>query len=264
MKFSNLFIALAVIMVTACSSDDDTTPTSNSGAFSLPLSDGNSWVYNVAGTGITGTPQDNLYVEGNVTINGTVYKKMKTQATPIGFFSGTLNNNAVRYDDTKLFLTGDFSFLQNQGLPITSTISLSDFIVFNKDASSGTQLDSQTGTLTETINSIPITLNYELTTTAGETLATKTVNGVTYNNVRVVTIALSGEGTVVYSGITLPALAQQNLMTSNLYFVEGIGVINATTTYQYQLNATVAGFLPNIPASNTSNLEEELDSYNVN
>uniref|UniRef100_UPI0040487C86 hypothetical protein n=1 Tax=Flavobacterium sp. TaxID=239 RepID=UPI0040487C86 len=136
---------------------------------------GNYWTYDVESQG--NITRDSLFVDSETTINNNTYKIFKTRDdVATGFYSSALRNNKVRENNGKLLLTGDLAIAANQTLPITLDLTLNDFIIFDKNASNNQALNAnpRTGTINETINSYPLSINYSLQTFGGENFTTFT------------------------------------------------------------------------------------------
>jgi hypothetical protein len=100
MKIKILLSFAVLIMLFSCSSDSDSGSDSTTQTNYFPLALRNYWKYRVLTNAVTQT--DSLYVSNDTTINTKVYKKFKTRTTPIGFFSNSMNKNAVRIDGYRL------------------------------------------------------------------------------------------------------------------------------------------------------------------
>jgi len=262
-KIRFLFVFSVLMLLSSCSSDDSSSGSSNN--FSTPITIGNYWTYDVEGQ--AGITRDSLYISNDTIIGSNTYKKFKTENNiATGFYSSALRNNGVRLSNGKLLLSGDLSLAGGQTLPIAVDLTLSDFTIFDKDATNNQALNSspKSGTINETYNGYPLTINYSLQSYGGETLATFTSpDGTVYTNVKSTKIKLNVSVTTLLSGIQIPVLANQEVLVSTQYLADGIGVVYTNTVTSYNLNSTAAGFL-GVPASNTQTQEEFLDTYLVN
>jgi hypothetical protein len=267
MKKLHFFVGLLFISVMfSCSNDDSSSE--NSSNFSTPLTVGSYWTYDVEGQ--AGSNRDSLYIDSETTINSNAYKVFKTRDDlAIGFYSSSLRNNAVRELNGKLLLTGDLAITAGETLPISLDLTLNDFIIFDKNASNNQALNTspKTGTINETINEYPLTINYSLQSFGGETLSSYTTNGVTYTNVKSTKIKLNVSITTVITILgspqTITALAAQDVLVSTQYLADGIGVVYTNTVTSYNLNSYIANEL-GIPPTDTQTQEEFLDTYVIN
>lgn len=265
-----IILLLVGLSIFSCSSDDETPITENQTSDftnALPLNNGNYWNYNVVGTATT---NDHLYIFGDETIGAYTYKKFKTTNPPTGFYSSSLNNNDVRKDNGKLLLTGSLNLPQGQSLPIGLDLSVTDFIIFKEYATNGELLNEKAGSFQQTVNNIPLTIEYKLRSYGGENIGSFTSpspDNTVYPNVKstkiIVNLKVTTTQTIAGIPITITVLQPQDVLTSTQYLSKNIGVVYTKTLTTYTLDATVAGQL-GIPATNTQNQEEFLDTYSVN
>ena len=263
MKVKNLLLLPLLSIFISCGSDYDDNLDSN--PFSLSLANGNYWVYNVQSD--VNQTRDSLYIANDTVINAKTYKKFKTKNLPTGFYSSSLNNNGVTYNNGRMFLTGSLNLASNQNLPINLDLSVSDLVIFNKDAVNNQPLNAApvTGDIQETFQGVPVDIHYELNTFGGGTLAsfTKPDDNEVYNNVKITRVTLKLTISATYSGVTFPnILTDSEVLVSNLYIAEGIGMIYSNTDITVNLNSLVASAL-NIPTSSTQNQQEFLETYMV-
>ncbi|HLO72643.1 MAG TPA: hypothetical protein VK164_01790 [Flavobacterium sp.] len=260
-KTALLTTLLTSILFISCSSDESGTGSN----FETPLTIGNYWTYDVEGQ--AGITRDSLYISNDTVIGSNTYKKFKTENDiTTGFYSSALRNNGVRVSDDKLKLSGDLSLASGQTLPIAVDLTLSDFVIFNKNASNNQALNSspKTGTIQQTVSGYPLNINYSLQSYGGETLASFTSpNGDVYTDVKTTKIKLNVEITTTISGFPITALASQDVLVSTQYLADGIGVVYTNTVTSYSLNSLVATQL-GVPATNSQTQEEFLDTYLVN
>lgn len=267
MKKNYYILILLGLFAVSCSNDDDTTPEEGNNpnpnpteANYLPSTDGNYWVYNVEGTT---SGRDSLYVANDTVINGTTYKKFKTGGLPFGFYSNALNNNGVRESEGKLMVSG----IPDLGIPnLPVNIELTDFVIFDQNATSGTVLSTVSGNIPQELEGFNLSVNYALSSKAGETLASYTLpNGVVHTNVKKVEVKLNLSVTVVIPQIPIPLaiLPSQDVAVSTQYYADGIGMIHASTDIGYELaNLGVELPLP-IPQSMSEHQEEVIADYQV-
>ncbi|MCA1966924.1 MAG: hypothetical protein LDL23_09775 [Flavobacterium sp.] len=266
MKKSILFIFLSVSSIFISCSNDDEPENSN---FNIPLVDGNYWTYDVDSEGIFS--RDSLYIFGDIVINDKTYKKFQTKDDiATGFYSSSLRNNSVRKSGSKLLLSGNLSLAAGQSLPINLDLSLTDFVIFNSNASNGQSLNSSpvTGTIEQTYQDYPITINYSLQSYGGESLPTFTSPiGDIYENVKATKIKLNVTVTTVQTiglfTIPITILSPQDLIISTIYTAENIGVVYVNTNTNYSINSDIADQFE-IPVSGSQNQKEYLDLYLAN
>ncbi len=262
-NLSKLFTICLFAGFISCSSDDDGSSTP-SNTFSIPLNSGNYWTYDVEDTnGMSG--RDSLFVGNDTVINSKTYKKMKVRNNmAMGFYSSSLRNNGVRKENNKMYLTGDLSLAAAETLPINLDVTLSDFVIFDADASTASVLSTKSGVIQETFNSIPLTINYTLKSVAGESLASYTLGGTTYNNVKKMNVVLNLSVSAIFSGIPLPitVLQPQDVLTSTLHIADGVGMIYSSTNTTYNIDINIADQL-GIDPSQTQTQTETISTYNL-
>lgn len=260
MKANIILSLLFVVFLFSCSSDSDNS-NSNNDPFSLTLTDGDYWTYDVNGD--TGASRDSLYIANDTVISGKTYKKFKTKDLPTGFYSSSLNNNGVRKDGNKLLLSGTLELGANQGLPSNISISLNDFVIFNPNATEGTTLATFSSSFQQTVGTYPLTVNYTLKSKAGSTYTNYNSNGEIYGNVKTTIITLDMSVTTVLSGFTITVLNNQQVLNSEQFIAENIGVIKTNSSFSYNMDATLASQI-GIPASASQSQNEIIDTYFIN
>ncbi len=260
MKNKLLLLALAFGFLASCSTSDESNPVAETNF--TPINVGNYWVYNVTGSdNLTG--RDSLYVSNDTVINTNTYKKFKTLALPVGFYSNSLRGNSVREMDGKLLLTGGAGVNVGDALPIE--LELTDFVVFDKNATANQQLASVSGTIQQDLQGFPVTINYTLKSIAEADLPTFTApDGTDYTNVKPVKTILNLTVSSSFGGFPINILPNQDVLTSMQYYVDGIGMVFANTNITYQLaDLSLLGIALPFPSSGTQNQQEVLDNYFV-
>lgn len=271
MKSKFLLASLLIVFLTSCNDESNGLPP-NEGTVQptlfLPLTNNNYWTYDVDSDINSSGPltRDSLYVANDTLVNGVTYKKMKTLNIPSGFFSSSLRNNAVKIDGKKLVITGNFNL--DFGLTSPISIALNDFIFFKENAPTSEVLSSTSGTINQTIQNIPLTIDYTLKSVANGYLPIYILpNGDDYSEVKKTKIILNLKITTTQtiSGVTVPItiMNAQDVIVSNQYYCLGTGMIFANTVLNYQLNSIPNVTLP-IPSSGNLTQEEYLKSYIAN
>lgn len=261
-KFFLLTLLSSAFFFSCSSSDSDSSggPDTN---FTVPLTTGKYWTYDV--TGQAGNTRDSLYISGDSIIGANTYKRFEVKDNvATGFYSSSLRNNGVRESDHKLLLSGDLSLASGQQLPIDLNLTLTDFIIFKKNATLDEVLSTKTGVIQQTVSGYPLTINYTLKSKGGQVLSSfSSPNGDVYTNVRTTKIVLNATITTTFPGIPIPitVLPSQDILTSVQYLSDGIGVVYTNTVTTYAIDSEVASQL-GIPASETQTQQEFLDTYN--
>lgn len=269
-KIGAFFIIL--LFLQSCSNDSSTEEIQGE-PFRIPFNTGNYWTYNVSSDTSMDIFRDSLYVGNDIIMNTLTYKEMKVRYdVASGFYSNSLKNNTIRVSGNKLLLTGDLSLNAGQNSPINLDLTLVDFIAFDADAPLNGNSSTRTGSIQEVVGGYPLTINYKLKSVGGQRFANFTSsNGTVYSNVKTGKIILSASITTtqVISGftITIPILPEQNILISEQFVAENIGVVYTNTKTTYTLNSGLPPEIVDglgIPSTNTIIQEEFLDTYSLN
>ncbi|MUU77009.1 hypothetical protein [Winogradskyella endarachnes] len=278
MKF-NLFILVFSLLMFECSSDDTNNETSDGIYFPIGLD--NTWNYSVENTSES-NPELNFSATDVVTIN-SVADNMFTMTVNNGTApaNGTMNtffgSGTFITSNSTLLYNGDFEILsETEELPIPD-INLTDFTLYDTNASLDTQLYSDTNSFTEDVDLngqiLPITTTYQITNTYLNNLSSLTVNETTYTNVIHTEIKVNIEvSTVIDIGfpISQSILDAQDILVINNYYAEDIGLIKSDANQSFQLNEqfltlmTTFGGSLDFPSNISVYNSQELESYIFN
>lgn len=263
MKKSLAFLALGVIAV-SCSPDNDGGGGNSSENF-LPSNDGNYWTYNVTGSEEGSSGRDSVYVANDTVIASETFKKMKARDPRFGFYANSVHQSAMRKSGSKILITGSNNLSFGEQLPVDLTIT--DFVFFDANASANAELDSKSGTMTQDLDGIPVTIDYEVRTVAGSHQDTYLASdGTTYSDVISSKFIVSLKVSANLEGIPFPIviLDTQDVIKSTSYYAAGIGVVATQTTAHYELqDFSAIGIELPIPQTATSTTTEVLDTYSV-
>lgn len=282
MKKFKLFILpiITLVFLVSCSSDETLSDNTDPGDPAVegnyfPSATGNYWKYDVSTTdNITNdniTSQDSLYVISQTitTLMLDVNNGLPANGPIIGLLSsGTLTkSNTTLSIDGVLEIPADISDL------IDFDIALSNFVLYNTEASNNTQLAYNENTITQDFNGFPLTITYQLTSTALGFSDSLSLNGITYSNVvsSKIKLNLSVSTVINVAGINFPLtiLAPQDLLVSTNYYTNGIGLVQADSSTNYQISATAitaletAGITLPIPASGSTTIDQVIGDYSV-
>ena len=265
--FSPYKLILISFFLISCS--DTIENNENDFDFIFPLSVENYWTYNVEFE--NRTSRDSLFIDNEVIISNSLYKEFKTKDDiASGFYSSSLRNNKIKEINGKLTLSGNLVVSTNQLLSFPLTLSLNDFIIFDKNAQNNRSLNStpHTGIVYETVNGYPLTIHYSLQSFGGESfLNYLTPDGNSYSDVKSTQIKLNltitTEIEVLGSSQMITALSPQDVLVSKLYLANGIGVVHSHTITSYTVNNFIANEL-SIEETNSQTQDEFLDLYELN
>ena len=264
---SFLFLSVLTVSCSSSSEDEPVTPEEDNSTPTtfINLSAGKYWDYEVKNVTASGTTinSDHLYVNGSMTANAINYTKMNTTNAPWGSFSGSLNNNGLRIDGTRLKLTGLVSYAV-PSFPQAFEFNVTDFVLFKQNAASGTELSNVPGSFSQTVNNYPLTFTYSLRSVADGSLASFTSpHGETYQDVKKTKVILRLKITVLdptFGPVTL--LNENDVITSTQHYANGIGMVYNNTSVAYQLNFDPIPSGIQIPISLNQTQEEFLTGHN--
>lgn len=261
-----LIIFLCTIyLTTSCSSNDDEQIAANTNHF--PLTNNNSWKYKV--TVEDENEEDELKIDGTIVINNKTYHKMKANEPFFGFYSSSMNNNGVRQETGKIYLQGNFE--PSDDLPINLDIVLNDFVVLDANANAGVQLDILSGSFSQDLGDIPLTINYQLISESdGKLDSFTTTENETFQDIIktkiILKLNISTTQEIIpgFPPVTVQILPMQNVLVSTQYYANNVGMIYNNTNIQYQLNQALSQFELPISDSFSQNQKEVLINYIIN
>ncbi|MEJ6792669.1 MAG: hypothetical protein QNK89_08085 [Lacinutrix sp.] len=272
---------IAMLFIVSCSSNDDSNEgdTNNNNENTtiegdyFPSSVNNYWKYDVTTTDNTTNEtivsQDSLYVvsESATSVMLDVNDGLSANGPIIGLLSsGTLTkSNTTLAVDGVLELPAEITDL------IDFDIALNNFVLYNIEANNNSQLASNSNSITQDFNGFPLTINYQLTSTALGYNENLSLNGTSYSNVisSKLSLNLSVSTTITVAGISFPLsiLDSQDILVSTNYYVDTIGLVQADSGTNYQISATAitaletAGITLPIPANGSTSVLQELTDY---
>jgi hypothetical protein len=261
MKYTFYLSIFISIFLFSCSPNDSKTDTNSlNPADYFPLKIANYWTYKVDTDGTI--DHDSIFVAKDTVISNFVYQKIESNVAPVGFMSNSLSNNSVRVDGNKILLTGKPNLNFIAALPLD--IALVDFVVFKAGAIVNETLSTVTGTINQVYNSYPIKINYTLKSVAQTDLPTFTSpNAAIFQDVKAVKTILNLNVTSSLGGFPIVVLEPQDVIVSTQYFAKNIGVVHATTIYNYTLSAGLGNSI-GIPQNGNQVIKESIATFKVN
>lgn len=286
MKNKLLILFSLFLIITSCSSDDDTvTPVvieipnngtpqvATTGDF-FPLSASNEWNFNVVNTNNgDNTSTNSVDVLKVETVNTDSYTlSVNNNTVANGTLNSLLVSGEVKTTDTQLTSTGSLDLPIGIGNDLS--IAFTDAKFYDTTKNINQEIYTTSGVINQTFNTIPLTIDYTLNATQLDNLDTYTNNGVTYINVtsaRInLNVSVNATVTIIVTTV-LPVIDPQNVLTIDAYYADGIGLIYAEAASGYTLNAntvqllTTAGVdLGNIPTTLSLTNTQTIDTYTVN
>ncbi len=227
-----ILLVLCAITVFACSSDDSGNsqdPQPQSLDF-FPLNADSYWTFNNEGMETT---MDSIYVSGTETVAGNSYTNLNGQEPVTGFMARVLSDNLVRTANGQLIVQGSLG-VPVEGFPEIS-LPLDDVILFDTNQQGGVVLSTVANQIEETINEIPLVIDYVLTTTNGTTFlnSDNTAGSITAE----LTLNLSVVAMFDIGGISLPidVLAAQDVLIATTTYDSSSGMSSSTVVVEYEL-----------------------------
>lgn len=270
LKKVNYFLALCVLtsLFFSCS-DDDTTTTESENPTNytlLPFSIGSTWTYDVStddGTNPPTTSEDEITVNGNITINSMEYTDFTATPGFTGTMTTLLDQNNFRTANGVYYMHGDFTFPLSQLGGTDIVVQLNDAKLIDQNQTNGTTLTTETGSTTQNIGGYDIIIDYTLTTIQKETLSNYSANNQDYTNVVASDIVVAATVSIDLGFITQTILPTQNVYVIHNYYADGIGLIDSEATFTYEI-ANIPGVSLPIPSTATIVTTQQLATYTIN
>lgn len=260
MKISKLFYLLLIgLAIHACSDDDTDLPGGNTPEDIdnyFPLVAGNTWNYENV---VMSPAQDDIVSNETLSVVGSTMGDFDLETdNPMnaGPVTSALDQGVLRKSGSQLIFTGALGFAV-EGFP-NLEIALNDAAIYDVDASSGTILYADSGSSEETIENVPLTINYEIETVMGANINSYSVNGMTYNDVITSQIIIRLE--IRAAGI-FTVLPEQDVIVIDNYFALDIGMVSSETEVEFDF--TEVGQLPLPIEDFMLSSTQSLESYTV-
>ncbi|MDG1715474.1 hypothetical protein [Lacinutrix sp.] len=274
---------IAMLFIVSCSEDNNDSNTNNNnnnggniieGNY-FPSTVNNYWKYDVTSTDNTTNQNivslDSLYVVAETVT--TAMLDVNDGLAANGPIIGLLASGTLTKSDTTLAVDGALELPAEITDLIDFDIALNNFILYNIEANNNTQLASNSNSITQDFNGFPLTIAYQLKSTALGHSENLNLNGTSFSNVvsSKMTLNLSVSTTITVAGISFPLsiLNAQDILVSTNYYVEDIGLVQADSNTNYQISATAitaleaAGVNLPIPASGSTSVLQALADYSL-
>lgn len=265
MKLRILSIALVMISLFSCSSDDTSMNDTNNSDY-FPLTTGNEWNY--SNSSQTQGEQE-VTNDEKLTItseNDNAYA-FNSSADPLerGIITGILANGNLSKQNGQLVYNGEYVVDLSLYNLDNLTIPLTDLVVYDINASAGENLSNISNTIDQTFNiqgqTFPLVIEYSLNTQQNEILESYSVSGTSYENVLKSSVSLTLEVNADII-VSIPLLEEQEVLTSSNYYAENIGLIYSENQANYNFEDFSQFGVPNMdPISIDSS--QSIDSYIV-
>ncbi len=253
-------VLCAALLITACSNDD--AAVTNTTDSYLPLKVNNSWNYDITTGTMTGA--DVLTVDAVV---GTKYTCASNPTPGNGVMTNFLTSGDLEERDGKIILNGFFS-LTELGFGDLN-IDISNGTLNDQNATNGTETFTLSGTTNETIDNIPIIINYTARNVQRADIPTLSVNGVSYIGVEhsqfIINATILAPFTIAGISQNIPVMRAQDVIVIDNYWAKDVGLVKSENLLSYNLEDFSAfGIVLPIPQSATFTSTQELTSYSLN
>ena len=269
---------LILIIITgalfSCSSDDVSDSEASmpeSTAVYLPLTLTNDWTYDVTtddNTNPTTSTTDVITVDESTIINTREYYGMSSSTGSSGTMTQLFDQNYFRSEAGVFYTDGNFTLpLSNFG-GTDIVISLNEAKLIDDNEANGTVLEQQSGITTQNIGGYDLDVEYTFKTIQRESLTNHTVETEVYNDIVKSDIILSIKvSTTINIGvpIDITLLDTQDVLTITNFYANGIGLIDSTALFTYQLEdlSALPVTLP-IPDTATITTIQKINNYTLN
>lgn len=249
-------ILAVLLIIVGCSDDDSGTSVNNASYFDS--SEGTSWDYDVQ-SDVNNMPVSSSETLSVATSNGNSFTMVSDPIVPAGLMSTFMTSGDLEDLPGTLLITGNIGY----DVPNLANISLavSDFPLYDASADDGeTIVTSAEESFTETIENIPLTFTYFAEVTHVENLDSHNVGSTDYSNVTHSRLVVSLEVFADFGITQLPVLAEQDVVSLENYWAEGVGLIQSDGTISYEIESVPGVTLP-FPNTETFVVDQQLTSY---
>jgi len=236
------------------------------------LTMGNKWTYDVTtddGTNPATDTVDEITVDETTTIGTNEYFGMSVSAESSGVMSQLYDQNYFRIYNGVTYMKGEFTMPLSTFGGTDIAINLDDTKLIDESKPAGTLLSTQSGDTTQDIEGFDLDITYTFKTVQQGTLTTHTVGTETFNDIIksdiILSIKVTTEVTVAGFPITITLIDTQDVLTTNNYYADNIGLIDSKTTTTYTLE-DLSAFNVTIPIPETATIitDQKITSYTLN
>lgn len=250
----------AALIITACG-EDDTAVTNTSFSY-LPLKVNNSWNYDITTGALTGS--DVLTVDA---VTGNKYNLTSNPTPANGVMTNFFTSGDLEERDGKIILNGFFS-LTELGFG-NLNINIANGTINDQNAPNGTETFTVSGSTNETVDNIPVVINYTARNVQRADIATLNVDGVNYMMVEhsqfIINASILAPITIAGISQNIPVLRSQDVIVIDNYWAKDIGLIKSENLLEYNLEDFSAfGIILPVPQSASFTSTQELTSFSLN
>ncbi|PHR74537.1 MAG: hypothetical protein COA67_00210 [Lutibacter sp.] len=263
--YSLIVFASMLFIVSSCNESEIDLETNELQEF-MPMAVSNYWVYD-ANSSLNGMSQDSLYISGTTNTNGFNYFDFDASAASTGLATQLYAQNLHRKSNADHLIYGSINLGDLFNDIFDFEIVLNDVVLLNETAAVGTVLATQSDTASQTLDGIPLTIDYTLQNTLNNRTSSLTVNSETFSDIIETEITLNIKITaqVTVAGVTLPitVLEPQDVLVMINSYANEVGLIKSITEISYEL-VTLPGITYPFPSSGSETSIQEIIRYNVN
>ncbi len=230
----------------------------------FPSKADNEWNYDVTSkdntTDETINATDRLFVD---TPNETSFElDVNDNSISNGTMNSVLTNGILNKTDTTLSANGQLVFsidgLEDINIPYNNAVLL------NTQAPDGSELSTFMGTINQTVQSFPVTINYTLKTNHIKNWTSIDLNGQSYDEVTQANFVLT---MVIDIALPLvgnrPIIDEQETLVINNYYGKNIGLIKSEADTTITLNSETLMLLQSLPDIDVSQIPENISTQNT-
>ncbi len=270
-------LLILTLLLGSCSNSDDSNDNNEpiTGNY-FPSINTNIWTYDVDNTSNTDSDLNFTNAPDLLTIATSAGNSFTLEVNNGGLVNGTMNDilsiGMLTISESTLDFSGDlqlpdeFSGFSNQN------IALQNVLLYDLNATNNSVMSQVSNSITEDLEineeTVPLTIDYTLTTSKISISNSLSVNGQTYNNVikTKLVLTLNIYATVPVFG-NMAIIDNQDVLVIDNYFSKDVGLIKSEAVQSYEMDSDFVALLESTSTNlgvatsfHVSNLQE-LDDY---
>ncbi len=256
--FPQVLIMSFIALFASCGSDDDEGEPLTSFEY-MPLTEGNTWNYEVA-TG-SDSSMEEMRVEEEDEASST-YELESNVADPAGVMTSVLTAGTLRLDNNRLLATGSstFDFQGLQDLEVT----VENAPLYDQNMPNGSMLFTASFSDQRVIENFDTNIDYSINIFQLADIPSLEVEGETYSNVIQSLLTINARISTPLGGSAVDFLAAQDVIVVTNYWAEGVGLIRSDSQFSYTLE-DLSQFNVNLPIPQSASIltTQNLLDFNV-
>lgn len=271
MKIKTLLPVFLALAFAGCSDDNDNTsaPPQNDNNY-FPLTVNNSWTYaneRQAQEEPATQSTETLMVVDSTESKGLIQYDLESNNTVDGGPATLLfANGQLSKVDGELLYNGSFEI--EIGLPGMETleIPINNAVVFSTTANAGTELFVYSDQMTQDVpvgeTTVPVTVEYTVTSTNLGILESRTVAGQDFEDVLSSNLIVSVKATANLGPFSVTVMNEQEVVSATNYFANHVGMVESDVNIAYEFEDLREFGFPDIPPTDVQSTQE-IKSYVV-